>query len=99
MSSPVGDCSCTPAPDPLLVDEPSTWRIQFKLGRMRSCSSSGVNSIKKSTRTCDFAAVRFLYTMSCSLSSIAHLVNRPDWLVLCITVQSGWLESTSIVCD
>ena len=61
ISSPVGDWSYTPAPEPLFVDEPSTCNIQFRLGSTRSCSSSGDSSIRKSARTCDLVAVRFLH--------------------------------------
>ena len=99
INSPFGDCSWTPAPDPLFVDEPSTCRIQFWLERIRSCSSSGASSIRKLARICDLAAVWFSNTMSCLLSSMVHFDSRPYLFVFWITVRRGWLVSTSIVCD
>jgi len=48
-------------------------------------------------RIWDFANVLLWYSMSYSLSSIAHLAKRPHWLKLCRMALSGIDPSTTVV--
>ena len=52
-------------------------------------SSFGTSSITKLANTYVFELVRGLYSISYSLSSIAHFTNLPDWLGLWSTVHRG----------
>ena len=78
--SPVGDSSCIPIPDPCFDDAPSICNLHlvFEL----ELSSYGTSSMMKSASTCAFELVRGLYSISYSLSSIAHFASLPDWLGL-----------------
>ena len=102
--SPVGDSSCIPIQDPCLDEAPSTcnfhvWEFDLVL------FSFGTSSITKSASTSVFELVRGLYSISYSLSSIAHFANLPDWLRLWSTVAvtttiasfsiTGYLVSSS----
>ena len=96
--SPVGDSSCIPIPDPCLDEAPSTcnfhaWEFNFAL------SSFGTSSITKSANTCAFELVRGFYSISYSLSLIAHFANLPDWLGLWSTARRGCDVMTVIECD
>ena len=79
--SPVGDSSCIPIPDPCFDDAPSTCNLHFSVFELE-LSSFGTSSMTKSASTCAFELVRGLYSMSYSLSSIAHFASLPDWLGL-----------------
>lgn len=78
---PVGDCNITPIPDPCHDEAPLTCSTHFST-RETPVLSSGGSSIRKSTSTSDLTHVRFLYSMSYSLSSMAHFSSQPDWLGL-----------------
>ena len=79
--SPVGASSCIPIPDPCFDDAPSICNLHFSVFDLE-LSSFGTSSMTKSASTCAFELVRGLYSMSYSLSSIAHFASLPDWLGL-----------------
>ncbi|WZZ70287.1 hypothetical protein YC2023_081657 [Brassica napus] len=96
--SSVGDSSCIPIPDPCLDEAPSTCNFhvwEFDLVPF----SFGTSSITKSASTCAFELVRGLYSISYSLSSIAHFASFPDWLGLWSTVHRCCDVMTVIECD
>ena len=57
------------------------------------------SSTIKSARTWDFAHVLFRYSMSYSLSSIAHLARHPDSLGLCKIARSSMDPITMMKLD
>lgn len=79
--SPVGDSSCILMPDPCFDEAPSTCNFHFSVLDLAS-ASLGTSSMTKSASTCAFEFVLGLYTISYSLSSIAHFASLPDWLRL-----------------
>jgi len=87
-----------PTPEPCFDDEPSTCKSQVVSSGFSRTSFVG-NSTIKSARTWDFAHVLFRYSMSYSLSSIAHLARRPDWLGLCRIARSGMDPITTMEWD
>jgi len=93
---PVGDSSCIPIPDPCLDEAPSM--CNFHVWVFDLASSFGMSSMAKSASTCAFELVRGLYSMSYSLSSIAHFANLPDWLGLWSTNRKGCDVMTVIEC-
>ena len=95
--SPVGDLSCISIPDPCLDEAPST--CNFHVWVFDLASSLGTSSMTKSASTYAFELVRGLYSMSYSLSSIAHFANLPNWLGLWSTVLKGCDVMTMIECD
>ena len=98
MTSPVGEVSCIPTPDPCRLEEPSTWRSHILLELVSSRSANG-SSITKSARTCAFKLVLVRYSISYSLNSMSHFASRPDWVRLCRMVQIGWDVITTMGCD
>ena len=76
MTSPVGEVSCIPTPDPCRFEEPSTWRSHFLLVLVPSRSASG-GLITKLVTTCAFKLVLVRDSISYSLSSMAHFTSRP----------------------
>ncbi|KAL2533611.1 Uncharacterized protein Adt_06962 [Abeliophyllum distichum] len=69
----------TPAPEPLLFDDPSTYIFHSVLASSSSLDFGGeVSSTIKSTNAWAFMAVLGLNSMSNSVSSIAHFNNLLD---------------------
>ena len=96
--SPVGDVRWIPMPDPFLDEDPLTWRTHVEFGSLLVTVPVG-SSTKKSASTWDFALVLSRYSISYSLSSTAHLANRPDWLGLSKIVHRGKVVRMMIVWD
>ncbi|KAL2480642.1 Uncharacterized protein Adt_33608 [Abeliophyllum distichum] len=85
----------TPALEPSLLDDPSTYIIQVALSSMGGALGR-VSSAIKSAKTYAFIAVRGLKSISNSLSSIAHFKRCPDVSGLCSICLSGWSVSICI---
>ena len=68
-----------------------------------SAGSAGVNSMMKSAKICPFIVVLGLYLISNSLSSTAHFISLPEFLVCAVfsssDIQLGlrWYELGSKV--
>ncbi|KAL2498092.1 putative ribonuclease H-like domain-containing protein [Abeliophyllum distichum] len=85
-SSESGLIIIMPAPEPSLLDDPSTYIFHFVLASSSSLDFGGaVSSAIKSANACAFMAVVGLNSMSNSVSSIAHFNNLPKvsgrWII------------------
>lgn len=94
----VEEVSLISTPDRCFEDALSTCSVHVFLGTV-SLIARGASSIIKSAKTCGFTHILVIYSMSYSLSYMAHLANRPDWLGLCSIVRIGCKVITTIVWD
>jgi len=74
MSS-LGPSNTTPAPDPCLLEDPSTYNIQVEES-LEVFEGSYSNSIAKSAKTWAFIAPRASYLIPYSDNSTAHDIMR-----------------------
>jgi hypothetical protein len=96
---PEGDVSIVAALAPAAPQAPSQLMSYADSENGPSTVKPGsVHSSTKSAKICEFMALHFLKSTTCSKSSIAHLLILLELYLLLKMSFSDWLDKTLIVC-